>query len=92
MSARRVLALFGHPGRGGFNEAAVEARAAPSAPASRCGSNGSQIPIRKLAPRIAALCEPGLDLLIAHGGQGDAPVAEVAPRFPRTQFAVTRAA
>ena len=32
----------------------------------------------------------GLDLLIAHGGQGDAPVAEVAPRFPRTQFAVTQ--
>ena len=42
------------------------------------------------AARIATLCEPGLDLLIAHGGQGDAPVAEVAPRFPRTQFAVTQ--
>ena len=55
VSARRVLALFGHPGRGGFNEAAVEARA-PSAPASRCGSNGSQIPIRKLAPRASPRC------------------------------------
>ena len=43
-------------GRGGFNEAAVEARAAPSAPASRCGSNGSPIPIRRLAPRASPRC------------------------------------
>ncbi|WZB70927.1 hypothetical protein WJ968_00960 [Achromobacter xylosoxidans] len=56
MSARRVLALFGHPGRGGFNEAAVEGARRASAPASRCGSNGSQIPIRRLAPRASPRC------------------------------------
>ena len=91
VSARRVLALFGHPGRGGFNEAAVEG-------ARRAERAGQPLRIEWIADtdpqaraaRIAALCEPGLDLLIAHGGQGDAPVAEVAPRFPRTQFAVTQ--
>ena len=91
MSARRVLALFGHPGRGGFNEAAVEG-------ARRAERAGQPLRIEWIADtdpqaraaRIATLCEPGLDLLIAHGGQGDAPVAEVAPRFPRTQFAVTQ--
>ena len=91
MSARRVLALFGHAGRGGFNEAAVEG-------ARRAERAGQPLRIEWIADtdpqaraaRIATLCEPGLDLLIAHGGQGDAPVAEVAPRFPRTQFAVTQ--
>ena len=91
VSARRVLALFGHPGRGGFNEAAVEG-------ARRAERAGQPLRIEWIADtdpqaraaRIATLCEPGLDLLIAHGGQGDAPVAEVAPRFPRTQFAVTQ--
>ena len=78
-------------GRGGFNEAAVEG-------ARRAERAGQPLRIEWIADtdpqaraaRIAALCEPGLDLLIAHGGQGDAPVAEVAPRFPRTQFAVTQ--
>nr|WP_249205396.1 BMP family ABC transporter substrate-binding protein [Achromobacter sp. Marseille-Q0513] len=85
------MTLFGHAGRGGFNEAAVEG-------ARRAERAGQPLRIEWIADtdpqaraaRIAALCDPGLDLLIAHGGQGDAPVAEVAPRFPRTQFAVTQ--
>ena len=88
MSARRVLALFGHPGRGGFNEAAVEG-------ARRAERAGQPLRIEWIAdtdPQLAHrhAVRTGLDLLIAHGGQGDAPVAEVAPRFPRTQFAVTQ--
>ena len=65
MSARRVLALFGHPGRGGFNEAAVEG-------ARRAERAGQPLRIEWIADtdpqaraaRIATLCEPGLDLLI----------------------------
>ena len=90
MSARRVLALFGHPGRGGFNEAAVERaprRARRPAAADRMDRRYRSAGSRR-AHRHAV--RTGLDLLIAHGGQGDAPVAEVAPRFPRTQFAVTQ--
>jgi basic membrane protein A len=32
----------------------------------------------------------GASLVIAHGGQGEAPVAAVAPDFPATRFAVTQ--
>ncbi|MCG2601254.1 MAG: BMP family ABC transporter substrate-binding protein [Achromobacter sp.] len=42
------------------------------------------------AARLADLCAAAPDLVIVHGGQGDAPVARVAPRFPRTQFAITQ--
>lgn len=91
MSARRVLVLFGHPGRGGFNEAAVHG-------AERAAQAGQPLQLEWIAAngataraeRIAQLCEAGPDLIIVHGGQGDAPVAEVAPRYPRTQFAITQ--
>lgn len=91
MSARRILVLFGHPGRGGFNEAAVQG-------AARAAQAGQPLQLEWIAAndaatrteRIAQLCAAAPDLVIVHGGQGDAPVAEVAPRFPRTQFAITQ--
>ena len=46
---------------------------------------------------LRTLLQPGahgtsqkIGLLIAHGGQGDAPVAAVAPEFPGTHFAITQ--
>ncbi len=44
------------------------------------------------AQRIAALraAAEGAALVIAHGGQGEAPVAAVAGEFPSTRFAVTQ--
>lgn len=91
MSARRILVLFGHPGRGGFNEAAVHG-------AERAAQAGQPLQLEWIAAngaaarteRIAQLCAAGPDLVIVHGGQGDAPVAEVAPRYPRTQFTITQ--
>lgn len=91
MSARRILVLFGHPGRGGFNEAAVQG-------AERAAHAGQPLQLEWIsandaqarAERIAQLCGTAPDLVIVHGGQGDAPVAEVAPRFPGTQFAITQ--
>jgi len=91
MSARRMLVLFGHPGRGGFNEAAVRG-------AERAAQAGQPLQLEWIsdhdsvarAGRIAQLCDAGPELVIVHGGQGDAPVAEVAPRYPRTQFAITQ--
>lgn len=91
MSARRILVLFGHPGRGGFNEAAVQGaeRAAQAGlPLQREWIAANDAKTR--AERIAQLCDTAPDLVIVHGGQGDAPVAEVAPRFPGTQFAITQ--
>ncbi|MEN5064518.1 BMP family ABC transporter substrate-binding protein [Achromobacter aegrifaciens] len=91
MSARCMLVLFGHPGRGGFNEAAVRG-------AERAAQAGQPLQLEWIADhdaparaeRLAQLCATAPDLVIVHGGQGDAPVAEVAPRYPRTQFAITQ--
>ena len=91
MSARRILVLFGHPGRGGFNEAAVQGaeRAAQAGlPLQREWIAANDAKTR--TEHIAQLCDTAPDLVIVHGGQGDAPVAEVAPRFPGTQFAITQ--
>jgi basic membrane protein A len=42
------------------------------------------------AEALRRLCRQGVDLLVAHGGQGDAPVAEVEAEFPATRFAITQ--
>ena len=91
MSARRILVLFGHAGRGGFNEAAVEG-------AARAAQAGLPLQVEWIADndiaartaRLAQLCASHPDLVVVHGGQGDGPVADVAPRFPGTQFAITQ--
>ncbi|MFE0841397.1 BMP family ABC transporter substrate-binding protein, partial [Achromobacter insolitus] len=91
MSARRLLVLFGHPGRGGFNEAALRGaeRAAQAGQALRQEWIAANDATAR-AERLAQLCATGPDLVILHGGQGDEPVAAVAPRYPRTQFAITQ--
>ncbi|CUI66881.1 BMP family ABC transporter substrate-binding protein [Achromobacter ruhlandii] len=91
MSVRRLLVLFGQAGRGGFNEAAVQgaARAARAGHALQVEWIADNAPDAR-AERLAALCADTPDLVIVHGGQGDAPVARVAPRFPHTQFAITQ--
>ncbi|MBB1626754.1 BMP family ABC transporter substrate-binding protein [Achromobacter sp. UMC71] len=91
MSARRLLVLFGHPGRGGFNEAAIDgaARAARAGHALQLEWIADNDPDARAA-RLATLCAAGPDLVIVHGGQGDVPVAQVAPRFAPTQFAITQ--
>jgi basic membrane protein A len=91
VSARRILVLFGHAGRGGFNEAAVEG-------AARAAQAGLPLQVEWIAnndiaartARLAQLCASHPDLVVVHGGQGDGPVADVAPRFPGTQFAITQ--
>lgn len=91
MSARRLLVLFGFPGRGGFNEAALQGaeRAARAGHALHEEWVAATDPAAR-AERLAQLCNGNPDLVIVHGGQGDVPVAEVAPHFPRTQFAITQ--
>jgi len=91
VSARRILVLFGYPGRGGFNEAAIQGaeRAARAGQALHAEWVAAGDPAAR-AERLAQLCNGNPDLVIVHGGQGDAPVAEVAPHFPRTQFAITQ--
>lgn len=43
-----------------------------------------------LVPALTQLAEQGAQLVIAHGGQNNQAAAEVAARFPRTQFVVTQ--
>lgn len=91
-AARRIaVALFGPPGQGSFNESGHEgvlrARAAGHA------VDVHWIPGLAAAERadaLRALCAPGLDLLVAHGGQGDAPVQQMHAEFPDTVFAITQ--
>lgn len=85
---RIAVVLFGPRGQGGFNEAGL-------AGAQRAQDDG---PVEvhwfertdERIERLHSLCETGPDLVVLHGGQGDAPAAAVAPRWPRIAFAVTQ--
>lgn len=91
MKARVAVALFGPEGRGSFNEAGLQG-------ALRARAAGHELAVHWVAPADAAgraqvlrqLCQQGLGLLVAHGGQGDAPVAQVCGEFPETRFAITQ--
>lgn len=84
--ARIAGVLFGPPGRGSFNEAGQSAL-------ERIGAELHWIEPPTPEARTAALdalCATGPDLVIAHGGQGDAPVAAIAARYPGIAFAITQ--
>lgn len=94
MSDKRIaLALFGPPHQGSFNESGL-------AGAQRAQAAGFDVDVHWIIAhdpeeRTAALhrlCAQGkgLDLLVAHGGQGDGPVASVSALFPQTCFAITQ--
>lgn len=91
MSARIAVALFGPEGRGSFNESGLQG-------ALRARAAGHALDVHWIAPpdaagraeALRALCRRGLDLLVAHGGQGDAPVAAISAEFPDTRFAITQ--
>ena len=85
------VVLFGPEGRGGFNQCGL-------AGAERARAQGSALQVHWCVPAdtegradfLRLLCRDGADLLVAHGGQGDAPVAMVAHEFAHTQFAITQ--
>ncbi len=81
--------FFGRPGAGAFNAAGVAGLARASA---RLGVAVDTIWSPDPARRIDVLREAAeaAALVIAHGGQGEAPVAAVAPDCPGTRFAVTQ--
>jgi basic membrane protein A len=89
--ARVAVALFGPPGRGSFNESGL-------AGAQRAQALGHALEVHWIEPQDTAgradalrgLCQQGLDLLVAHGGQGDAPVAAMHAEFPDVRFAITQ--
>lgn len=84
-----AVVLFGPEGQGGFNQAGLAgARRAQALVA------GIEIfwcePPAERADFLRRLCADGFGLVIAHGGQGDAPVAAVAPAFPGCRLVVTQ--
>jgi len=87
--ARVVAVFFGRPGAGGFNAAGVAGLARA---AERHGLAPETVWEPDPARRAGTLADAALraDLVIAHGGQGEAGVRAVAPRFPRVAFAVTQ--
>lgn len=91
MAARIAGVLFGPAGQGSFNEAGT--RAFESLRAEGIALDLHWISGREPAARadaLARLCEASLDLLVAHGGQGDAPVGAIAARFPAVRFAISQ--
>jgi basic membrane protein A len=86
---RIVAVFFGRRGAGSFNAAGVTGL-------SRAAEGGGFLPDavwepapERRAETIAAAAARA-ELVVAHGGQGEAGVAEVAPRFPGVAFAVTQ--
>lgn len=84
-----AVVLFGPRGQGGFNQAGL-------AGAERARSSAPDLEVHWCEPPadravfLRDLCRRGVGLVIAHGGQGDAPVAQVAPEFPASRFVVTQ--
>jgi basic membrane protein A len=89
MSPRIVAVFFGRPGAGAFNAAGV---AGLERAAARLGLAPELVWQAEPAQRSATIAAAAAraDLVIAHGGQGEAAVAAVAPAFPHVAFAVTQ--
>lgn len=87
--------MFGWPGRGSFNASAAaavdrlrEPLAADGIAIVPCWRQAFDVPERIAA--IADVLADGPPLVVVHGGQGDAPVARLAPLHPAVRFAVTQ--
>lgn len=89
--ARIAVALFGPEGRGSFNESGWQG-------VLRARAAGHEVQAHWVAPlggaeraeALRAICARGVDLLVAHGGQGDVPVSLMHADFPDTRFAITQ--
>lgn len=84
-----AVVLFGPRGQGGFNQAGLAGAERARAFAPLLEVHWCEPPADRAA-FLRALCRRGAACVIAHGGQGDAPVAEVAPEFPACRFVVTQ--
>lgn len=86
---RVVAVFFGKPGGGAFNAAGV---AGLERAAERLGLRPELVweAVPEHRTETVAAAAARADLLIAHGGQGEAAVAAVAPHFPGVGFAVTQ--
>ena len=92
-ATRIAVALFGPPGQGGFNEVGARAVAQLEADGVSVGLNWitERAPDQRAAA-LSRLCDDGAELLVAHGGQGDAPVSAIAARYTAVSFAISQGA
>lgn len=86
---RIAAVFFGRPGAGSFNQAGL---AGVARAADRLGVAPETVWEPDPAQRAETLARAAsrADLVIAHGGQGEAGVVLVAPSFPDVAFAVTQ--
>jgi basic membrane protein A and related proteins len=90
-SVRVAVVLFGPEGQGSFNESGLHG-------AQKAMAYGHEVDVRWVAPLDAQaraqamepLCAQGYDLIVAHGGQGDVPVALLSALYPAQAFVVTQ--
>jgi basic membrane protein A len=88
-SARIVAVFFGPRGAGGFNAAGLAGLAAAEA-RHRIAAEVVFEPLPARRAETIAAAAARADLVIAHGGQGEAAVSAVAPGYPGVAFAVTQ--
>jgi basic membrane protein A len=89
-AAPRIVAVFfGRPGAGSFNVAGAAGLERVAARLPRAPEAVWQPEPARRAETLAA-CAARADLVIAHGGQGEEGVRQVAPAFPGVAFAVTQ--
>jgi len=82
--------LFGPRGQGSFNAAGERGLLAAS---DEVGADLSIVWAEDRARRaevLAGLCGAGFDLIVCHGGQAEAALNAVAPRFPGQRLAATQ--
>jgi basic membrane protein A len=90
MAKPRIVAVFfGRPGAGSFNAAGIAGFARAAERHAITPEPVWEAEPSRRAETLAAVAARA-DLVIAHGGQGEAGVLAVAPRFPRVAFAVTQ--
>lgn len=90
-SFRTAVVLFGPKGQGSFNESGLRG-------ANQARAAGFDVDVHWIAPLSAQerahdmlhLCDKTYDLIVAHGGQGDGPVALLAAQYPGQAFVVTQ--
>jgi basic membrane protein A and related proteins len=92
MSEAIAVVLFGPEGQGGFNHAGLAgAERARTKTQERIAVQWCAAPdTAGRAAFLRKLATAGARRIIAHGGQGDAPVAAMAHEFPDAQFAITQ--
>lgn len=84
------VVLFGPPGQGGFNGAALQGVELAQAQGHQVQVHWLQGDAAARSAQLRALSEAAQGVVILHGGQGVAPLSAIVADFPQQAFAITQ--